>query len=359
MKWGRIRYNLEQPGIHNWLLDNQKYSFEGAESLGSKIVVIKKPGPYFDLSINPWWGPEVKFNNISCAELFKPDDTQTELTILWETPHYKIYFNNHLVAERQDTELAAAADIALPYSIYNKLKRTKTLFDIKRPPEPSEAWEFSEFPRYLASKYNLNPNNAQEFLYNPSNRTQKAREQLAAWVFISTITKAMTNNNYHVAILTPYEDRGVDIYIRMINTLAYELVALPIQVCEVRIKSSDASKSIDGDIFNAIYQAKSRPHSNRDNILLCDNRLIGTGMVDPFVIRRLFEQGQWPFRKIILMTSDGKTTIIFTVFCDNIDEHFIIVSKDSKPEISVGYTREDIQRNSNAAKQGISLQIII
>ena len=87
MKWGRIRFLLERPESPHWLTDDETYCFSGGNGM---IHVMKILGPCFYVSVKSPWGPHVMFEGLKCAISSQVQKHQVDLTIIWETPFYKV-----------------------------------------------------------------------------------------------------------------------------------------------------------------------------------------------------------------------------------------------------------------------------
>jgi hypothetical protein len=366
MKWGKLSDQLFMSNYPDWLNDQRSYSHRASEPRGSRIHVVKRPGPVFDVSIKPWWGPKITFDGVRCPSLEGTYREATELVLTWECPSYQLAFDGEVVASKVDSHLAKAAELGLPYSIYEEIEGKKGEYLVRRPPEPCDAWEFSEFPRHLMMEYGIREGTSEiAFNCTPSNATQRAREQLIAWSYASCIAKATSSDPRHIALLIPKEDRGVDVYLRLLKVGANPTLAIiPLQICEVplhgegpydervpeTIRNATLHKftpemSVEDLVSSIVARSKQKRRSGVDDTLLvkvwATSPIPGEMMLD----RDAFEaKGDWPFTKIVMVGNcpDGNE-FAYTAYCKPPCQHFFIGTNKGEFGTWVGRSASEIE----------------
>ena len=188
----------------------------------------------------------------------------------------------------------------------------------------------SEFPRYIATKYNLRPEKDVElkFFYESSNLTQKGREQFHVWhyaQFMSMLIEKTYRGNMHIAILTPIEDRGVDCYIRLFDVDSRRIIGIPIQVIEIRFAqkgkkdprlpvdvhdTSLSGKNVDKEpenvIMTTVENAKFKAGPSGQETLLCALLPTARTPLNVMKLRDLFEnRGEWPYSQIVFTHTEN------------------------------------------------------
>lgn len=366
MRTARIKYLLTKPEAPHWFSDDHSYQFCGTHQFGLKqstFDITKRPGPRFDIAVNPWWGPTITFLNVEPPPAIDSQSTTVDVWVIWDSPTYSVLFDGTIAVQKQDQQLAAAANLALPYETYESIKGSKFEYQLKKPPEPCTALEYSEVPRYVTEKYRISQGDGTEtrFLNEGNNLTQQGRELFHVWLYAFAIDsikkKSLETSDYHVAILVPDVDRGIDCYIRIVEPKTGKLAAIPVQVSEVRVGTDNLRDAVAA-ITDSVAKSKFKPKPNEHATLLC--ALLGTDGIqgvrfnvglgpDVSTLRDLFEErGDWPYARIIISANGG---LIFTTYCQPPHDHFVLVKgADSEYQCYVGRTLEEM--NSTAGQSG-------
>lgn len=245
--------------------------------------------------------------------------------------------------------ITKAKRLAIPIEIIKNLPpQALYIIDKKTPEAIAKYWELTDFIKYLLKKYRLTKENYRSFIFSSKNITQKDRELLVAW-FLARFIEGIHNKKLHYALALPKEDRGIDCYIRIIDFDNENLTALPIQVCDIPMKSDLLEESkIEEIIFSGFTRAKSKPIDCSDAILLL--HLLGRGEeiiinIDRFKIRDLFEKQKPLYRKIILQIDSQARNEFCTLFCESKDEHFRGIRENIKSKIIIGRTLKDEKKS--------------
>jgi len=252
--------------------------------------------------------------------------------------------------------------LAIPLKIFDRLsKKDLYILEKKVPDEIEQYFDLKTFPLYLINKYNLKPGSA---LIPSTNTTQKDIELFLTWKLAKFLSK-LDKRNTHFALMLPKHDRGIECYIRCLDIENDFLVGIPVQICEIVFsKKLITNNNYEKIVFDLAVKAKSKPVDCNGAILLMNlnsdgNVQINTNL-DRYLLRDLFETVNWPYRKIIILSSSKELGDHYvTVYSDDPDpkEHFIGKEVNGKCGILMGRTKEDEQKMINEINNKDSFDI--
>jgi hypothetical protein len=276
----------------------------------------------------------------------------------WEAPHLYLRLQGDEVSRRRDDARAAAMALALPFDLYETLKTPV----MRRPFEPREDCEIrilAYFRDYLAAKYGLSdPAVLKEFLMGGRQDLKTGREQYLAYVTMSTIygidpSKAMG------AIATPRDDRGTDIFTRLINFERRSVGWCGLQICEMPEEFlALGNGNFETALYDFVCAKKLKKYPRNNDMLIVWPRVMQNRDVNIALLRDLFDKfPEVPFSAVLLLSHAPvrpvRQTLVSTLWMRKLFDHFIFKGDHSTGKVTgiVGRTPEELANNEAAVKR--------
>lgn len=316
-----------------WLSDEGNYAGI-ADSDGSPVFAFHKTcAGILTMKFAPSYCQPIVLEEVPACVCGRQLGNLAQFEVIWETPTFRVYVNDTLVATFASEPLAEAAQLGVPLKHWQsmtpmqKYKLKKTVCS----DQGDEAWELEEIPNYMTRRHGLRPESIGEFLRKPSNATQKDREVIITWSYAHLLRQSSALND-QISLILPGVDRGVDVFMRVVNRDDPVRAMIPIQICEIPIH---ACADIEQRFVDTIYAAKKKV-GDASATLLCS--MTGSIRVELswLLLRSLaINNGPWPFRRVLLVTSSPLSMI--TLY--DADNKYYLISQDADGNFRANYGR--------------------